>query len=222
MARKDSATPQPPRLPRPRPLDDHDGTALEPGQEYDGVRFADLDLGEQAAPDARLIGCALARCALDGCGLQGSSFVEVTIDGLRSAAADLADAQWTDVAVADSRLAGTELRGAVLKRVVFRDCKLDAVNFRTASLLDVTFERCVLDEPDFGSATLRRVRFDACRLLAAGLSGAKLEDVDLRGSELGIDRGHGSLGGAIVDTNQLVALAPALARHLGITVLDQD
>jgi hypothetical protein len=44
--------------------------------------------------------------------------------------------------------------------------------------------------------------------------------VDLRGAELGISGGYESLRGATIDSVQLVALAPLLARHLGITVTD--
>jgi len=45
-------------------------------------------------------------------------------------------------------------------------------------------------------------------------------DVDLRGASLGIADGYGSLAGATIDTVQLVALAPYLARHLGLAVTD--
>jgi hypothetical protein len=45
--------------------------------------------------------------------------------------------------------------------------------------------------------------------------------VDLRGAELGISGGYESLRGAVIDSVQLVGLAPLLARHLGIVVLDQ-
>jgi hypothetical protein len=44
--------------------------------------------------------------------------------------------------------------------------------------------------------------------------------VDLRGARLGITAGYESLRGVTIDSGQLVALAPYLARHLGITVAD--
>ena len=44
--------------------------------------------------------------------------------------------------------------------------------------------------------------------------------VDLRGAELGITGGYESLRGTTIDSVQLVALAPLLANHLGITVKD--
>ncbi len=64
-------------------------------------------------------------------------------------------------------------------------------------------------EPDFAGATLRRVSFDHCRLIGADFSKATLEEVDLRGSEVGIARGYGALRGAFIDPAQLVTIAPA-------------
>ena len=44
--------------------------------------------------------------------------------------------------------------------------------------------------------------------------------MDLRGAALGITAGYESLRGATIDSVQLVALAPLLARHLGLAVTD--
>ena len=44
--------------------------------------------------------------------------------------------------------------------------------------------------------------------------------MDLRGAALGVTAGYESLRGATINGGQLIALAPLLARHLGITVTD--
>ena len=44
--------------------------------------------------------------------------------------------------------------------------------------------------------------------------------MDLRGAALGITAGYDALRGATIDSLQLMALAPLLAHHLGITVKD--
>jgi hypothetical protein len=49
---------------------------------------------------------------------------------------------------------------------------------------------------------------------------AACTEVDLRGATLGITAGWESLRGVTIDSDQLVMLAPFLARHLGITVAD--
>jgi uncharacterized protein YjbI with pentapeptide repeats len=107
---------------------------------------------------------------------------------------------------------------AALRRVTFRDGKLDSVNFRTAVLTDVAFEDCVLRDVDFGSATLLRVSFAGCTLTGADFTKVSCTEVDLRGASLGITAGFDALRGATIDSVQLVALAPYLARHLGIVV----
>jgi hypothetical protein len=76
----------------------------------------------------------------------------------------------------------------------------------------------LLREVDFGGATLLRVSFTGCTLTGADFTKAACTEVDLRGAQLGITAGYESLHGVTIDSGQLVALAPYLARHLGITV----
>jgi uncharacterized protein YjbI with pentapeptide repeats len=77
---------------------------------------------------------------------------------------------------------------------------------------------CVLHEVDFGGATLLRVKFGGSTLTGADFTKVTCTDVDLRDASLDITAGYDSLRGATIDSAQLVALAPYLARHLGITV----
>jgi uncharacterized protein YjbI with pentapeptide repeats len=107
-----------------------------------------------------------------------------------------------------------------MRRVTFRDCKLDSVNFRSGTFSDVRFENCLLRDTQFGGATLLRVSFGGCTLIRADFARVSCTDVDLRGAALGITAGYESLRGATIDSVQLVALAPLLAGHLGITVAD--
>ena len=95
---------------------------------------------------------------------------------------------------------------------------LDAVNLRGATLQDVAFESCALRDLDLGSATLTRLRLPACHVERLDLTNATLADVDLRGAELDISRGIDRLSGAVVDTGQLMTLAPTMAAHLGLEV----
>jgi uncharacterized protein YjbI with pentapeptide repeats len=205
----------------PSTLAAHDGTALRAEHDYEAVAFTDLQLAGEAAADVRWFGCTFSTCTLTDCSLPKARFRDVAFAQLRAVGVDLAESSWLDVAVGDSLLAGVQLFDAELRRVTLRDCKLDAVNFRGASLTEVRFERCVLREVDFTGATLRGASFSQCQLLAADFSRATLDQVDLRGSELAIERGYEALAGAIVDSAQVVALAPALARHLGIEIRDR-
>jgi uncharacterized protein YjbI with pentapeptide repeats len=67
---------------------------------------------------------------------------------------------------------------------------------------------------------MQRVRFPGSRLTSADFTRARMEEVDLRGCQLSVDRGYDALGGAIIDSTQLGELAPALAQHLGLVVRD--
>ena len=84
------------------------------------------------------------------------------------------------------------------------------------------FDRCELMEVDFGEATLTNLRFPGSRLRRMRFAGAALKKVDLTGAtELDVAGGIESLRGAIIDSVQLIDLAPALAVTLGITVKDR-
>jgi uncharacterized protein YjbI with pentapeptide repeats len=146
------------------------------------------------------------------CGCAGDRFVGTS----------LAETNWLDSCADSCVLAGVEAFGAVLRRVVFRRCKFDSVNLRTVELRDVVFEDCVLRDVDFGAAKLTDVAFPGSSLERIRLGRAALKRADLRGTTaLDLADGYYALRGAIIGTEQLMALAPALADALGITVLDR-
>lgn len=219
-----SRRPPGPRL--PTRLEPHDLTTIEPGGRYEAAAFTSAEgsgqLSGHAAPAARFLGCTLTNCTLTGCDLQQTVLRDVAAQQLRAVGTDLSGGAWTGVEITDSLLSGVQLFDLTADRVTFRDCKLDAVNLRGATLTDARFERCTLTDTDLGSATLRRVSFRDCHLTALDLTKATLTEVDLRGSELHLTRGVESLRGATIDSTQLVALAPTLAAHVGLTVKDDD
>jgi uncharacterized protein YjbI with pentapeptide repeats len=190
------------------------------GETYDAIH---VDGGTVEAMDgghARFLECAFTQVTFDGGALRRARLSDVWLREARLVATDLAESEWVDATFLDCVLAGTEAFGAEVRRAVFRGCKLDSVNFREATLADVRFENCVLRGVDFGGAGLEQVSFPGCRLSEVELTGVTLKKADLRGAELGIIGGHESLRGAIITTPQLIDLAPALARSLGIKVSD--
>jgi uncharacterized protein YjbI with pentapeptide repeats len=58
-----------------------------------------------------------------------------------------------------------------------------------------------------------------CTIGSLDFTGAKLQDFDIRGTELRGISGLGSLGGVVIDDVQLALLAPLLAAHVGLKVL---
>ena len=104
---------------------------------------------------------------------------------------------------------------------MFKGCKLESVNFRASLFTDVAFEDCVLRDVDWTGSALTGVRFGGSALRGARFGRATLKKADFRGAtELEIADGYESLKGAIIDTSQLIAIAPMLAAALGITVMD--
>jgi uncharacterized protein YjbI with pentapeptide repeats len=192
----------------------------KPDETYDAIHVDGGTVAAMEAAHARFLECAFTRVTFDGGTMRRTRLNEVWLREARLVAVDLAESEWLDATLIDCVLAGTEAYGADLRRVVFRGGKLDAVNFRDATLTDVRFENCVLRGVDLSSATLERVSFPGCRFSEVELTGVTLKKVDLRGAELDIVGGHESLRGAIITTVQLIDLAPALARSLGITVRD--
>lgn len=190
------------------------GFALEDVALDGSSGFVDVDAGLGTLMNVSLVGVELV-----GSRLRGVHLRDVVAEALDGSNANWAGAELTRVVFKQCRLTGMELPESELRDVVFSDCKLDYVSFRMAKLTHVTFDGCLFDDTDFSSSTIALSRFADCRIRNCDLSGAKLADVDLRGSELGF-RGVRALEGAVITSLQLMDIAGALAQELGIEVTD--
>jgi uncharacterized protein YjbI with pentapeptide repeats len=194
--------------------------SLEPDEQYEGLRFAEAAFDDVEAGGCHFLDCEFGGVSFGAGRLRKSRFTEVSMLQVRFVATDLAETGWQDSTVTGCALAGVQAFSAAARRVSFRSAKLDSVNFRGAAFTDVAFEDCVLRDVDFGGATLLRVSFAGCTLADVDFTKVTCTEVDLRGASLGITAGYESLRGATIDSGQLVALAPYLARHLGLVVAD--
>jgi uncharacterized protein YjbI with pentapeptide repeats len=199
---------------RPGPAD------LEPAGVYDSAHFDQLDLTGPDASGSRFLDCAFTGVSIQDGRLRRARFTDVWLRDVHLMSTILAETTWVDAAVIGSVSAGVEAFGAQLRRVSLRGCKLDSVNFREAALVDVTFDNCVLRDVDFAGATLTRTAFPGSRLTGTNFARVTLDQVDLRGAELGITIDPGCLRGAIVTTAQLGEIAPLLAESIGLIVAD--
>jgi uncharacterized protein YjbI with pentapeptide repeats len=174
-------------------LDDGEAVGIRvEGARQPGVSFA----------RARLVDVQLVRCDLSGC--------------------DFSSSAWERVELVDCRLSAVELPQASLRHVTFTDCRLDDANVRLAQLRDVRFASCDLRGAELQGAQLERVAFAGTDLTRADVSGVRCRDVDLRDARLDALEGASALAGATIEPGQLVGLAPALARALGIVVAVRD
>ncbi|WP_269853216.1 pentapeptide repeat-containing protein [Streptomyces sp. RPT161] len=205
-------------LPYAELLQPHRG-GLAAGRRYDTVRLDDLTLQDERAEDTLFLECAITQCAITGGSLRAARFNEVWIQGTRLVGTDCAQTNWLDSTADSCVLAGAEAHGAQLRRVTFRQCKFDSVNLRAATLREVRFEDCVLRDVDLGGARLTDVSFPGTALERLRLARATLKRVDLTGAgRLDLADGYDALRGALINSAQLVEMAPALAGALGIEV----
>ncbi|WP_067537531.1 pentapeptide repeat-containing protein [Nocardia crassostreae] len=156
-----------------------------------------------------------------GGNLSHSRFSDVWFRQLNMAGTALGDSNWLDAEIIDSAWSGVEIVSGAIRRVTFVGCKLDAVNFRSATLKDVVFRDCMLRDVDFGEARLTSVTFPGSRVQGLLMNKTVLSKVDFRGAAmLTVSGGIESLRGAIVDSGQLMELAPAFAAAAGLRVED--
>jgi uncharacterized protein YjbI with pentapeptide repeats len=203
-------------------LDDVDGASLRPADLRELERLSNADLEDRDLHELRLISCEWVDSDLTDADLRGSRFDEVVLDRISATVLRAAEATWQDVHVRNSRIGSAEFYESEWRSVQFTNCKIGYLNLRHATLTDVRFRDCQIDEIDLGDATVTRAAFPGSTLTSLDLRSADLVALDLRGLELSTISGVESISGAWVDESQLVSLAPILARHLGLRVVETE
>lgn len=189
------------------------------GDRYEGVRYS-----RAAADGLELSGTDFAECEFSGVSfhetqLRGATFRDCILSELYAPVFTAARNSLRNVEIINPRWGSAELYESGWQSVRIDGGKLDYLNLRGSKLADVQISDCIINELDLGSATATRVAFHNCTIGTLDVSGAKLKDFDLRGTDFRILSGLGSLAGLIIDDSQLTVLAPLLASHLGIVVV---
>lgn len=172
------------------------------GSTISGCEFNDLVADEFSVVTARV---------------SQSRFTQLAVPYFRVARSVLRDVEFIG-----GRLGAIEAYDAQCRAVIFRGCRLSYVNLRGSTLTDVAFTDCQIDELDLGQANVERMRFQGSRIGVLALHQATLTDVDLRGAALEIVNGAASLKGATISPEQLMGLAPQLAREFGIGIAESE
>ncbi|WP_114853488.1 pentapeptide repeat-containing protein [Brachybacterium sp. YJGR34] len=193
---------------------------LGPHEHVEGLRLEDADLS-----GADLTGLTLTECELLGVtahttALTSARLVETRIDRLNAPVLDATRSTWRDVELTGSRIGALDIYDASVTSTRISGCKLDWINLRSSHLEDVLFEDCTIGELDLSGVHAKRVAFIDCRTGSLALAHAQLQDVDLRGLEMGSIGNLEGMAGATLDAQQVTALAPALATHLGVRIED--
>lgn len=192
--------------------------ALEREGDYEGLEMDHLDLSGQDAREARFVDCALHHCTLDGVRLGGAHLVDTSFVEVRADVLDVPDAQWRDVTLTDCRLGAVRAFGGDLVRVTVVGGKVDYLNLREATIRELRIVGATVDDLDLAGATVRELVVQDSRVPRLDVTGARFADTDLRGADLSHIDGLAGLAGTTISEEQLAALAPLLAAHLGVVV----
>ena len=152
--------------------------------------------------------------------LEKLGFTDVATSNCDLTAASFPESSWRRVSTKDTRATGLQIQNSTLQDITFLNCKLNLSNWRFTKLKNIRFSDCILDEADFYMATLENVDFQNCSLEKAQFSASTLKNADFRTSNISNLFGIESLSGAIIDSTQLVSIAPLLANAANIIVSD--
>jgi len=162
-------------------------------EQWDGRRVVAVTLDRPEAVDLTLDNCDLA-----GVTSTGGSFRRVTVRRTRLRDCTFGGGIVQDVAVEACTGERLSARFSTLQRVVVEDSRLPGFDLYGATLDKVVFRDCDLTGAAFDGVTVKELRLERCTL--TGITGVT------------------SLRGAEVDFDDLMTLAPSMAKELGLKV----
>lgn len=191
---------------------------LRDGDRLDGV-LVDGASGSVRAGRVRVVECEVRASSFEEVVLPRLHATTLLVQDLSAHSVDLTGAELADVVVDRGRIGALLAPGAMLARLTLRGLRLDYVNLRGATLERVQLLDCVVGELDLGLAPATDVRAAGGRLDRLVLTAATCTRVDLSATELVDVEGVSGLAGTSLSGDQVSRLAPALAAHLGITLV---
>ena len=218
------ASPRPPVLTAPDlgRLRDGEADELAAGEMVEDLDLVDADLSGGDLSALTLLSCRFSEVFANDTDLAAARLVDCRLERLSATYLHSPRSTWRTVELIDSRIGAWELYDADVESLLIEDCRLGFVNLAGTALRDVLIRATRIDELDLSGIDAQRVRFEDCRVGTLRLHGGSLRDVDLRGLEMRVVSGVGSLSGATISSVQLTELAPLLAEYLGLRVEDRD
>lgn len=207
-----------PDLGDPDQLTRFTGNTLDEGAEYCELQLVDL-----ACRDCRAGRVRFDTALLHKVDLARSQMRDAAFNDVRITSSDLSNADWTGarasrLEVRSCRLTGLVAAEGKYEHARFRDCRADYAVFQLSKLERCWFENCSLVDATFEAGTLKHVVFKECDLTNVRFFQTRLNEVDLRGSQIeGIGIGLEDLKGLTIDLLQ----APVIASLFGVTIADR-
>lgn len=219
-----SACPRPPVLAVPDlgRLRDGEADELAAGEMVEDLELVEADLSGGDLSALTLLSCRFSEVFANDTDLAAARLVDCRLERLSATYLHSPRSTWRTVELVDSRIGAWELYDADVESLLMENCRLGFVNLAGTALRDVLIRATRIDELDLSGIDAQRVRFEDCRVGTLRLHGGGLSDVDLRGLEMRVVSGVGSLAGATINSQQLSELAPLLAQHLELRVTERD
>ena len=219
-----AACPRPPVLAAPDlgRLRDGEADELTAGEMVEDLALVEADLSGGDLSALTLLSCRFSEVFANDTDLAAARLVDCRLERLSATYLHSPRSTWRTVELVDSRIGAWELYDADVESLLMENCRLGFTNLAGTAVRDLLIRATRIDELDLSGIDAQRVRFEDCRVGTLRLRGGSLSDVDLRGLEMRVVSGIGSLAGATISSEQLTELAPLLAQHLGLRVEDQD
>jgi uncharacterized protein YjbI with pentapeptide repeats len=122
------------------------------------------------------------------------------------------------VSITNSRLRGTCWAGGVVRGVVLDNVTGADVSFRFSTLRSVTIRDSQIPGLDLTNVEFEEVRLVRCSLPRAAFDHARVKSLRIESCDLAGATGVINLRGASMDLDDVLSIAPSLARESGIHV----
>jgi uncharacterized protein YjbI with pentapeptide repeats len=179
------------------------------------------DFSEQGHEDAVIERSRIVRAQFTGATLCRLRLMDVVVEGCDFSGTDLDQSSATRVEFRDCRMSGAILTRSSFEDVLFTGCRLDGANFRMSETKGVHFEDVDLRRSDFSNANGTGTRFFDCDLTGADFTKVVASGVRFHGSTLLDLKGAQYLGGAVIESPQVLPVALGVLAALGIRIDDE-
>jgi uncharacterized protein YjbI with pentapeptide repeats len=190
----------------------------------DGAELAHREIAGAAWADVQVAAVRATEVVFRDADLTGSllvdpAFRDTVFEHPKLANATIRGGSLSRVLIDGGRLTGFHVAETEIRDAIWRACGADMATFRHARLERVTFEDCSLREADFMGVRGAVVRFHDCDLRGANFRHAELTRSEFRRCRMDDIEGIEGLRGTSMELEQMVSLAPALARALGVGLI---
>ena len=197
------------------------GPELADETDWAGVDISGEIAGDPAVDSVDLSACRLAGIRLTGRRLDALRMVDVLFEDCDLSGVSMPAASFRRVEFRRCRLSGLSAPNLRASHVRFTACRADGASFRMSAWETAEFSDVDLREVDFYGSKLAGVHLLGCDLTGADFTKTTTSALALHGSTLEDLKGADNLRGAVIASDQVLALALRVFASMGI-VIDDD